>query len=134
MTAFIEDQVIESFLSVVRYGLKYFNVQNFDILEFWSQMLSLQDEHPHWRGAMFLIEIFLCAPVSNASLERLFSQMNFVESNTRNRLKNDALNAVLRIRISDISREELHGIHMQRCANFWYNRKSRRSNQIKRKK
>ena len=96
-------------------------------------MLSLQDEHPHWKGAMLLIEICLCAPVSNASLERLFSQMNIVKSNTRNRLKNDALNAVLRIKISDISINEFHETYMQRCANFWYNRKSRRSNQPKRK-
>ena len=132
--AFNEEQVIESFLSVVRYGIKYFNVKNVDVLEFWSRMLSLQDENPHWRAAMLLIEICLCAPVSNASLERLFSQMNFVKSTNRNRLKNDALNAVLRIRISDISVEEFHANYVHRCANHWYNKKGRRANQSKRKK
>lgn len=114
--AFNEEQVIESFLSVVCYGVNYFNVKNVDVLEIWSRMLSLQDANPHWQTAMLLIEICLCAPGSNASLERLFSQMNFVKSNTINRLKNDALNAVLRIRI--ISMEEFDANYVHSCLNF----------------
>ena len=68
-----------------------------------------------------------------ASLERLFSQMNFIKSNSRNRLKNDALNAVLRLRISDISLDQFHADHVKRSINFWYTKKDRGANQCKRK-
>lgn len=134
LAPFTEDQVVDSFLAIVRYGLKYFSIQNVDVLGFWSRMFSLQDENPHWRAALLIIEICLCAPVSNASLERLFSQMNFIKSNTRNRLNNNALNAVLRIRISGITVDEFHKDYVQRCVNFWYKRKDRRANQGKRKR
>ena len=123
LASFTEDQVVDSFLAIVRYGLKYYNMRNIDVLEFWSQILSLQDENPHWRAALLIIEICLCAPISNASLERLFSQMNFIKSNARNRLSNIALNAVLRIRVSGISIDKYHTEYVQRCVNFWYKKR-----------
>ena len=40
-----EDEITESFLSLVRYGLKYIKMINFDVLKFWSKIFKLQDEN-----------------------------------------------------------------------------------------
>ena len=77
-----EDGITENFLSIVRYGLKYFKMINADVLEFWPKFLKLQDENPQWRPALLIIKICLCAPISNASLERLFNQINLVKPTT----------------------------------------------------
>ena len=33
-----EDQVIDSYLAIVRYGMKYFSIESIDVLEFWSKI------------------------------------------------------------------------------------------------
>ena len=64
-----KDEVTDSFFAIVRYGLKYFSMSNIEVLQFWSRILSLQDQHPRWRPALLLVEICLCAPLSNATLK-----------------------------------------------------------------
>ena len=131
--AITEDEMVSSFLSIVRHGLKYYKVRSIDVIEFWSTIMTMLDQHPQWRPALLIIEICLCAPISNASLERLFSQMNLVKTTVRNRLSNPVLNALLRIRVSGITVEEFHKNYVDRCVNSWYQRKKRRLAQGKRK-
>ena len=123
-----------SFLAIVRYGLKYFNMVSVDRLEFSGKILSLEDEHPHWRLALLVVEICICAPYSRATLERPFSQMNLIKTLLRNRLNNTSLNAILRIRISGTSLQQFHDNFVDICVNRWYNSANRRPNQCKRKK
>ena len=96
-------------------------------------ILSLADEYIFWKPTTLIIEICLCAPFSNASLERLFSQMNFIKSTLHNRLTNDSLNSVLRINISRLSLQSFHDEHLEKCVNYWFNAKNRRLNQRKHK-
>ena len=131
--AVTEEEVASSFLSIVRHGLQYFKVKSIDVIKFWSTMMTMLDEHPQWRPALLIIEICLCAPISNASLERLFSQMNLVKTTVRNRLSNPVLNALLRIRVSGITVDEFHKNYVNRCVNSWYQKKERRLAQGKRK-
>ena len=84
----------------------------------------LKEEHADWKPASLLIEICLCAPFSNAILERFFSQMNFIETTLRNRLTNESLNWLLRIRISGISLNGFHNNYLQRCVAYWFNNKN----------
>ena len=100
-----EDKITESFLSIVRYCIKHFKLINVDVPGFWSKIFKHQDEKPQWRPALLIIKICLCAPTSNASLERLFNQMNLVKSAVCNHLKNSTLNALLRIKVSNVSVE-----------------------------
>ena len=104
-----EDEITESFLSIVWYGLKYFKMVNVDVLEFWPKILKLQDENPQWRPVLLIVKICLCAPISNASQERLFNQMNLIKPTVHNRLKSSALNALLRIKVSNVSVETSQG-------------------------
>ena len=62
LKSFMKDDAMKGVLAIVRYALKFFNMSNVEPLEFWSRILSLQDEYPHWRPAVLLVEICLCAP------------------------------------------------------------------------
>ena len=128
-----ENDVSDSFFAIVRYAVRYFNVQNVNPIDFWSKILSLKEEHTDWKPASLLIEICLCAPFSNAILERFFSQMNLIKTTLRNRLTNESLNSLLRIRISGISLNGFHNNYLQRCVAYWFNNKNRRVTLRKRK-
>ena len=126
-----EDRINGSFLSIVRYGLKYFKMISVNVLKFWPKILKVQDENPQWRPALLIIKICLCAPISNDSLEMLFNKMNLVKPTVHNRLKNSALNALLRIKVSNVSLETFHKEHVLSCLYFRYNKKGRRLSQGK---
>ena len=80
-----------------------------------------------------IIEIYLYASFSNASLGRLFSQMNLFKTTFRNRLTNNSLNSILRINISGLSLQTFNDEHLEKWVNYWFNAKNRRLSQRKRK-
>ena len=123
MKCYTEDDVLSSLLAVLRYAHRYFNTSNINPIEFWSKILSLADEHIFWKPTILIIEMCLCAPFSNASLERLFSQMNLIKTTLRNRLTNDSLNSILRINISGLPLQSFHDEHLEKCVNYWFNAK-----------
>ena len=92
-------------------------------IEFWSKIFSLADENIFWKCTKLIIEICLCAPFSNASLERLFSKMNLIKTTLCNSLTNDSLNSILRINISGLSPQSFHDEHLEKCVNYWFNTK-----------
>ena len=132
MKCYTEDDVLSSFLAVLRYAHRYFNTSNINPIEFWSQILSLADEHIFWKPTTLIIEICLCAPFSNASLKRLFSQMNLIKATPCNHLTNNSLNSILRIN-SGLSLQSFHDEHLEKCVNYWFNTNNRCLSQRKRK-
>ena len=91
------------------------------LTQFWSKILSLADEHIFWKPTALIIEICLCAPFSNASLERLFSQMNLIKPTLRNHLTNDSLNSIFNI--SGLLLQSFHE-HLEKCVNYWFTAKN----------
>ena len=89
-----ENEITESFLSIVQYGLKYFKMISVDVLKIWPKIFKPQDENSQWWPVLLIIKISLCTPICNASLERLFNQTNVAKSTAHNDLKNSALNAL----------------------------------------
>ena len=126
-----EDDVSHSFLSIVRYALRYFDVHKIEPVKFWSTILSLTKEHANWKPTTLLIEICLCAPFSNAILERFFSQMNLIKTTLRNRLANESLNSNLQICINGISLQVFHDSYLTSCVAFWFNSKNQHVSQQK---
>ena len=51
-----ENAASDSFFAIVRYAVRYFNVQMVNAIEFWSKILSLKEEHTNWKPASLLIE------------------------------------------------------------------------------
>ena len=90
-----ENNVSNSSFAIVRYAVRYFNVQKANPIDFWSKILSLKEEHADWKPASLLIEICLCAPFFNAIFKRFFSQMNLIKTNLQNRPINESLNSLL---------------------------------------
>ena len=124
MKCYTEDDVLGSFLAVLRYAHQCFNTSNINPTEFWSKILSLTDEHIFCKPTTLIIEICLCAPFSNASLERLFSKMNLIKTTLCNCLTNDSLNSILRINISGLSLQSFHDEHLEKFVNYWFNAKN----------
>ena len=59
--------------------------------------------------------------------------MNLIKTTLQNRLTNESLNSLLRIRISGISLNGFHNNYLQRCAAYWFNNKNHCITQRKRK-
>ena len=79
LASITEDEIVESFLSILKYGIKYFNLTGIGVYDFWAKIFCLKDDNPQWNPALLIIETCMCTPISNASLERLFNQMNIVK-------------------------------------------------------
>lgn len=69
---------------------------------FWVEVLNYKnacDENPFIELGEFVLS-FLTLPISNAEVERLFSQMNIIKTKQRNRLAIKSLNSIMCIRAS----------------------------------
>ena len=82
---------------------------------------------------MLIIELCLCVPFSNATLERFFSHMKLVKNEKRNRLSQKSLNSAITVRMAGITLLEFDATHVHRCVEFWSNKTKRLLNQGKRK-
>ena len=90
--------------AAIWYASTYFS-SNFSIpIDFWSKVLTFKEDDQLKKPSLLINKICFCAPLSNATLEKLFSQMNLAKTMVRNSLGNDSLNSLLRIRISGITR------------------------------
>ena len=73
------------------------------------------------------------APCSNATLERIFSRLRVVKSVWCNRLSEENLMHLLRIKVTGPSLEIFHNDYCNTTIDKWYNDKNRRLGQNKRK-
>ena len=46
LASMTDDEIVESFLSIVMYGLKYFNLPGIGVYEFWVKIFGLKDDNP----------------------------------------------------------------------------------------
>ena len=54
------DNVISSFLDIVRYASRYFNTSNISPIDFWSKILQLREEKSSWKAALcWLSSVFV---------------------------------------------------------------------------
>ena len=40
------DEIVESFLSIVRYGFKHFNLTGIGVYDFWAKIFGFKDDNP----------------------------------------------------------------------------------------
>ena len=48
LTSITEDEIAEGFLSIVRYGLKYFNLTGIGVHDSWAKIFGLKYDNPQW--------------------------------------------------------------------------------------
>lgn len=73
-----------------------------DTKQFWYEVYNFKDasnENPFKPLASFAV-MLLTLPISNAEVERLFSQLNLIKTKIRNKLSVTTTNSILRIRYS----------------------------------
>ena len=128
-----KEDVTAEFVSVVRYCQRYFDYENVEPLELWHKIMLLCRQKPEWSSIALIIEICLCTPCSNATLERFFSQLKIVKTDLRTSLSSSSLNSVLRIKLRGTSITEFNEKYSDTVVDYWYNQKERRVHQRKRK-
>ena len=121
------DSIIDGFIDFVRYACRYFPLHQTDPLVLLSKVCNIGKNKSQWQGILWLFELSLCAPFSNASLERLFNQMKMVKPPGRISLTNDSLNALLRIRVTGPKLRVFNKKHNMKCVRLWYSTDRRRS-------
>ena len=62
----------DGFIDIVHYANRYFSITDYKPLELWPKLMIIRKKNPSWKGASLIVEICLCAPFSNATLERFF--------------------------------------------------------------
>ena len=125
--------VEEEFILVVSHAIKDFNTQIHPPLALWQYLYGMR-ESKNWLNIFGGIEICMCAPCSNATLERFFGQLRVLKSVLHNRLSEENLTHLLRTKVTGPSLEIFHNDYCNITVDKWYNDKNRRLGQNKRKK
>ena len=47
LTSITEDEIVESLLSIVRYGLKYLNLNGIGVYDSWAKIFGLKYDNPN---------------------------------------------------------------------------------------
>ena len=126
-----KNDVIDGYVEIVRYCQRYFDFENIDQFELWHKILMLCKNKKEWYSASLVIEICLCTPCSNATLERFFSHLKFVKTDQRTSLSAGSLNAVLRIKLRGTSITEFNKQYAEKVVCYWYNQKTEESTKKK---
>ena len=74
--------------------------QNSDVEAFWTEVINYRDaagEAVFQELAMFALSM-LSLPLSNAAVERTFSQMNIIKCKTRNKMQQPMFEAIMHVR------------------------------------
>ena len=130
LAAVTEEEIINGFIDI-RYASRYFNTDDINPIDIWSKLVKINKSD--WHGVLLLSELCLCAPFSNASLERFFSHMNIVKIDIRSKLSSKSLNSMLRIRMTNLSLNDFNSPYIDDWVNDWNSNKQRRINQKQRK-
>ena len=121
-----EWDVLKSFLSPI---LK--SESKTDYLEFWKDVFTNKDVSDDCKNVLQIIELLLITPFTNAKLERVFSRMNRIKTDSRNRLGQDRLDTQIRVGEEGVSIQDFDpDPYIKR----WYESKVRRLNGAKPRK
>ena len=122
------------YADIICYAHRYFAVDKIKPMNLWSKICLGNKEKESWHYIILLFDLCLCTPFSNATLERYFSHLKVVKTEIRSRLSSESLNSVMRIHMKELSLTGFKENYSSDCVNYWYNSRSRRLNQQKRKK
>ena len=79
------DLLIDGFSDIVQYAYHYFDIEHTELMKLWIKLLLIGKNHEHWKDIMLLLELCLCTPFSNATLERFFSHLKVVKTQLRSK-------------------------------------------------
>ena len=125
--------IIDKYVSLVMYAMKNYHHLIYTPLKMWQLLNPFKNER-RWNNIFLIAELCFCAPCSNASLERFFSQMRIVKTDWRNSLSESNLTSLLQIKLSGPTLKVFVDKYCAKAVSNWYHDKDRQINQKPRKK
>ncbi|XP_065667866.1 zinc finger protein 862-like [Hydra vulgaris] len=90
------NNMLDAWHNLVDYTVKYLAPDKTEYRKVWYQIFS-SSMKKDWSPVLLLVELLFVLPVSNGKVERLFSLMNRIKTDTRNRLTEKRLNNLIRV-------------------------------------
>ena len=97
--------LLEQWHDLVAYTKGYLDPSKTPYLQVWNRIFS-SSRRDRWNLVLLLVELLFSIPISNAKVERMFSLMNRVKTDSRASLGENTLNNLIRIRMEGPPIEE----------------------------
>ena len=97
-----------------------------DFINFWKFIFDTDEDFSfNYPNISLLVKISLIIPLSNANVERIFSQTKLIKNRLRNKMNLDTLNNHLMILLNG---PEIEDFNFEKAYEYWENKKNRRIN------
>ena len=97
VSGFERDKLMEEWDNMVEYARQYLNlIQSYKVI--WWKIFNATVTS-RWKNVLVLVELLYCFPVTNETLERVFSQLKQIKDDFRCSLNESTLNELLRIAV-----------------------------------
>ena len=109
---------------LVKFYLQSYKIQEFKFRECWKHVFDTDPTFiTNFPNVVKLIQIGLIIPLSNANVERIFSQQKLLKNKLRNKMSLESLHRFLMILING---PELEEMDYESAYEYWFNMKERR--------
>ena len=106
------DELLEQYVQVIEYANQYHEISLFVPLKMWSMLhKSISLRFP---DIFRFVELCLCAPYSNATVDHFFNYLKIVKTHWRSRLNERNIEFLLRIKVEG---PDLKEFAKKMCAN-----------------
>ena len=87
-----------------------------DYLEVWKSIFTNDNVKRECKNVLYVIELLLITPFTNAKLERVFSRINQIKTESRNRLGQERLDTQIHVREEGVNIIEFNpDPHIEKC-------------------
>ena len=101
------------------------NNEEMDFIQLWKHILDTDEDFSfNYPTIILVVRIALLIPLSNAHVERIFSQTNLIKNNMRNKMQINTLDKHLMILLNG---PEIKNFNFEKAYEHWKNKKTRRS-------
>jgi hypothetical protein len=122
-----KEDLLEEWRSA-KYYLKSFSERDYNFTEMWKHIFDTDNNFiGNYPTISILVQIALIVPLSNATVERIFSQQNLIQTKLKNKLGVENLNRHLMILING---PDLEDFDFEKAYDYWINLKVRRVGQV----
>jgi hypothetical protein len=122
-----KEKLLEEWNSA-KFYLASFSDRDFNFVEIWNHIFDVDDKFiNNYPTISLLVEIALIVPLSNATVERIFSHQNLIKTKLRNKLCTENLNRFLMILING---PDIEDFDFEKAYDHWINSKVRRMGNV----
>jgi hAT family C-terminal dimerisation region len=124
----IDKEKLKQEWDLVKYYLWTYknNNEEMDFIQLWKHILDTDEDFSfNYPTISLILKIALIIPLSNAQVERIFSQQNLIKNNMRNKMSIDTLSNHLMILLNG---PEIEDFDFEKAYKHWEGKKIRRSN------